>query len=192
MDVRPPGGDTLGALICENVDLEAEKGAFNAIKEYSEYVVSEANKSDSDGQVGFVSRRFDLSLKYALIHHAAVRGAKRIYEPVSAEDIEWGIQVAEMLSNWKVTVLGTKVVSGDFHRDCEVFKAAVFMATKAGRKPTFAYMATRKTALKDWQPKYSESVINVLRKRGEVITKEGKDGVTQYFLPKNSGQGGRK
>jgi phage/plasmid primase-like uncharacterized protein len=192
MEVQPPGGDTLGALICENVDLEAEKGAFNAIKEYSEYVVSEANKSDSDGQVGFVSRRFDLSLKYALIHHAAVRGAKRIYEPVTAEDIKWGIQVAEMLSNWKVNVLGTKVVSGDFHRDCEIFKSAVFMATKAGRKPTFAYMATRKTALKDWQPKYSESVINVLRKRGEVITKEGKDGVTQYFLPKIGKQGGKK
>lgn len=179
-----PGVESVSSLICENVELEATDGCLNKIQEYSNYVVSEANKADSDGQVGFISRRFDLSLKYALIHHAAARPANKLYEPVDLADIQFGIIIAEMLSGWKVEVLRNKVVSGDFHKDCETFKDAIKLATKSRRNPTFKYMATRKTKLKDWQPKYAESVINVLKKRGEIITKEGRDNVTLYFLPK--------
>jgi phage/plasmid primase-like uncharacterized protein len=186
MDARPvePEQETLATLIKGCVDLPATDEAVARIKEYSKNITVEANKADSEGETGFISRRFDLALKYALIHHAAVRGADGLFSAVDLADVEWGIQVAEMISGWKINVLSGKVVSGDFHRDCEVFKEAIKAAIKAGRNPSFSYMATRRPRLKDWQIKYSESVIGVLKKRGEIIVKEGRGGVTLYQLPK--------
>jgi phage/plasmid primase-like uncharacterized protein len=186
IDARPvePEKETLATLIKGCVDLRATDDAVGRIQEYSKRITVEANKADSDGETGFISRRFDLALKYALIHHAAVMGPDGLFNDVDLPDIEWGIQLAEMISGWKLRVLSTKVVSGDFHRDCEIFKEAVKAAVKSGRKPTFAYMASRRPRLKDWQIKYSESIIGVLKKRGEIIVKEGRGGVTLYFLPK--------
>jgi hypothetical protein len=188
MEARPMVAG-IGAIISENVDLKASDEVQAAIKAFSRSVVAQANESDSEAIVGFISRQFDLSLKYALIHHAAVSGVNGLYEPITMEDIQWGQRIAKMLCSWKIDVLMSKVVSGDFHRDCEIFKTAILMATRARRKPTFSYMSTRKQALKDWQPKYSESIINVLKKRGEIITKDGRDGVTQYFLTKTDSGG---
>lgn len=181
---KRPKKETIATAICQNIEMTATDDAMAMIKDYSEYVVSEANKAESEGAIGFVSRRFDLALKYALIHHAAIFRAERLYNPVALSDIEFGIAIAEMLSQWKVDVLVEKVVSGNFHNDCETFKKAILLATKAGRNATYRYMATRKKALKNWQPKYAESIIEVLKKRGEIITKEGRDGTTVYYLPK--------
>lgn len=179
-----PPQTTLADLIKGCVKLEATPRALVFIREYSSYITEEANKAESDGMVGFMSRRFDLSLKYALIHHAATTKIEKLQSPVSEKDIQYGILMAEMLGGWKTNVLGGKVVSGDFHRDCEIFKAAIKAAVKSGkRKPTFKILMTRKAQLKNWNPKYSEIIINVLKKRGEIITKEGPKS-TQYFLPK--------
>jgi len=208
MNVKP--AETLATLINERIDLDATSKAYSKIEEYSDYIVDEANKAKSDGEVGFISRRFDLSLKYALIHHASMHGyrpsvygcggvdggctgssggvgnggADRIYNPVDINSVNWGIAIAEMLCNWKISKLEDKVVSGEFHKDCELFKAAIFAATKNNRSPTFKYLASRKSALKNWQPKYAENVIHVLKKRSEIIIKEtGKS--TLYYLPKH-------
>lgn len=178
----------LAALIKGCVDLEADQAAISCLEEYSEYITAEANKADSNGQTGFISRRFDLCLKYALIHHAARAGAAGLFQPVDRVDIEYGILIAEMLGGWKSHVLCNKVVSGDFHRDCEIFKAAIRASVKVGyAKPTFKQLATRRKQLKNWTPKYSDNIIQVLRKRGEIITKEGPRS-TQYFLPKVAGE----
>ena len=175
---------TLAALIRGCVELETTPQALLYIQEYSEYVTTEANKAQSDGLVGFMSRRFDLCLKYALIHHAATNKACDLLSKVTADDIQHGILIAEMLGGWKTHVLYDKVVSGDFHKDCEIFKAAIKAAIKSGKdKPTFKLLATRRAQLKNWMPKYSECVIGILKKRGEIITKEGRRN-TQYYLPK--------
>jgi hypothetical protein len=175
---------TLAALIRGCVELETTPQALLYIQEYSEYVTTEANKAQSDGLVGFMSRRFDLCLKYALIHHAATNKACDLLSKVTADDIQYGILIAEMLGGWKTHVLYDKVVSGDFHKDCEIFKAAIKAAIKSGKdKPTFKLLATRRAQLKNWMPKYSECVIGILKKRGEIITKEGRRN-TQYYLPK--------
>lgn len=175
---------TLADQIRECIDLPISKRAEDLRKEYSEYIIEEANKADSDGAKGFVSRRYDLALKYALIHHASVCGAAELFTAVTAQDLEYGILIAEMLGGWKSHVLIGKVVSGDFHRDCEIFKAAILGTVKAGKKnPGFATLANRRSQLKNWTPKYSEAVINVLKKRGEIITRE-MDATTRYYLPK--------
>lgn len=184
MEVKPNIPETIASLIKSTVEIHASKKAESKIRDFSDHVVSEANKADSDGQVGFISRRFDLGLKYALVHHAAACGHDALYSDLSIDDVNWGIAIAEMLSNWKIERLVKKVVSGEFHRDCEIFKDAIRMATKAGRLPTFTFMATRKVALKNWEPKHSENIISVLSKRGEIIVKEGRS-ATQYYLPKN-------
>jgi len=181
MDVKPEV-ETLASLIKETVELTAHEIALTRIREYSDHIVSEANKADSDGAVGFISRRFDLSLKYALIHHAS-KGADNIYSPITIDDIDWGILVAEMLSGWKVKILHSKVVSGEFHQHCEMFKSAIYSATKNSRKPNFRNLSMRKAGLKNWQPKYAENIISVLKKRGEIVTKEF-NGSTLYYLPK--------
>jgi len=180
-----PPESTLAELIKGCVELQVDDKALIYIKEYSDYITTEANKAQSDGLTGFISRRFDLCLKYALIHHAATNKAKKLLSKITGKDIQYGILIAEMLGGWKSNVLSDKIVSGDFHRDCETFKAAIKMAIRAGRTPTFAYMATRKTQLKNWPQKHSESVIGVLKKRGEIITKEGERS-TQYHLPKKT------
>ena len=175
---------TLAEQIRECVDLKATGSATATIEEYSQYITDEANKADADGQKGFVSRRFDLALKYALIHHASVRGAAELFSNLDKKDIDYGILIAEMLGGWKSNTLCKKVVSGDFHRDCEIFKEAIYASVKGGREnPSFSYLATRRVQLKNWMPKYSENIINVLKKRGEIVTKEGQGG-TCYFLPK--------
>ena len=73
---------------------------------------------------------------------------------------------------------------GDFHKDCEIFKAAIKDAVKAGKtKPTFNILAIRRTKIKNWTTKYSESIITDLKEKGEIITKEGRRN-TQYYLQK--------
>ena len=177
---------TLADQLKECVALQATKAAMILIKEYSAYTIEEGNKAEGDGMKGFVSRRFDLAFKYALIHHASVLcEPKHLFAPITAKDFEYGILIAEMLAGWKIHVLAGKVVSGDFHRDCEVFKDAILSALKNGRKsPSFSVLAARRPQLKNWPPKHSEAVINVLKKRGEIITKEIK-ATTRYYLPKD-------
>ncbi len=177
----PQPDQSLRGLIKSCVDLSVTDGALNKIQEYSKYITEEANKADSDGMTGFISRRFDLALKYALIHHASMA---ELFSDITDQDIKYGILIAEMLGGWKSNVLPEKVVTGEFHKDCKIFKAAIKAALKVGRdKPTFKQLANRKPRLKNWTPKYSEAVIQVLKKRGEIITKEGRK-ATQYFLTK--------
>jgi len=176
--------DNLADLIRGCIELETTDKAMLYIKEYSQYITDESNKAESSGVVGLISRRFDLCLKYALIHHAATNKAKDLLTKITDDDVQYGILIAEMLGGWKINVLGSKVVSGDFHRDCEIFKAAIRANVKFGKeKPTFPMLAARRTQLKNWTPNYSESIIAVLKKRGEITTKEGRRN-TQYYLPK--------
>ena len=187
MDAKPDiygAPESLASLIKGCVDLSATDEAIERIKVFSKGITKDANNTDSEGERGFISRRFDLGLKYALIHHAAVKGDKKLYDKVDLESVDWGIKVAEMISGWKLSKLSSKVVSGDFHRDCEAFKEAVKSSIKANRNATFSYMASRRPLLKDWDIKYSEKIITVLTKRGEIIKKEGKNGATLYLLPK--------
>jgi hypothetical protein len=182
MQTRPPEINV--ATLVQGVPLQATDKAMIHIDEYSRYIVEMANKEESSGMVGIMSRKFDLSLKYALIHHAASRKPERLFSAVDEDDIRYGIMIAELLAGWKMNVLTGKVVSGDFHRDCEIFKDAIKKVVQRGKKnPTFKLLADRKVNLKNWDKKYSQSIIDVLKKRGEIITRE-LNGTTRYYLPK--------
>jgi hypothetical protein len=102
--------------------------------EWSEEITKEANLSDEGGVMGIVSRQFEESIKYAMIHHALANGPEKLAEPLSAASLQWGIKTARMLADWKLNVLPKKVTSGDFHRDCELFKDAIRATMKVIRK----------------------------------------------------------
>ena len=104
-------------------------------------------------------------------------------------DIEYGINVAQMLCSWKLT-LGDRISMGEFHKRCEIFKDAIraVMRMNGGTvRPTFRVMANRRPALKNWRQKESEDVIRVLEKRGEIILDDSKR-ITAYFLRRNINQ----
>ena len=164
-------------------DADAEKAA----KEWSKQITAEANQSDEGGARGIVSRQFEASIKYAMIHHASANGPEKLAAPLSADSLQWGIETAKMLADWKLNVLPKKVTSGDFHRDCELFKDAIRAASdskwKDGkqRRPTFAFLAHRRSALKNWDKRYSSSIIEALIERGEIVLEESSQS-TAYYL----------
>ena len=181
MDSTPPQSE-LANLLGKAFPLDASQDAKNCLQEYSEYIIDAANAESSEGRKGIISRKYESCVKYALNHHGAT--ADDIYSELTYNDVQFGILLADMMADWKLEILESQVVSGDFHKSCEIFKSAIFASMKSGRvNPTFKYMSTRRIQLKNWEQRYSKEVIEVLKRRKEVITKD-LDGITRYYLAK--------
>lgn len=177
---KPPQSELANAMGI-SFPLSASKDALILLQEYSDSIIEAANNESDEGKKGIISRQYELCIKYAMGHHASVGD---LYIDMTSADFQFGILIAGLLSDWKLTILDKQVVSGEFHKSCEVFKQAIVASMKAGRgNPTFAYMTSRRTILKNWDQKYSKEVIEVLKKRKEVVTQEI-DGITRYYLVK--------
>ena len=170
------------------VSIGADADCAKILRDWSAEIIEATNAATSDGERGIISRKYHLAIKYALVHIAGTRPVEAIYQPMRAEDIEYGKAVAWMLADWKLNTLLARVCQGDFHRDCETFKAAIAAATRTGNRPTFKLLANRRPALKNWKRKDSEEVIAILVKRGEIVLDESKK-PTAYLLAKQ-GPGG--
>jgi hypothetical protein len=162
--------------------------ADRMLEQWSKQITAEANQADEGGERGIISRKYESCIKYAMIHHASANGPEKLAEPLSAASLQWGIETAKMLADWKLNVLPKKVTSGDFHRDCELFKDAIRAASdskwKDGkqRRPTFAFLAHRRSALKNWDKRYSSSVIETLSERGEIVLDESGQSTAYYLI----------
>lgn len=183
-------GGNLGAVLGGNnitgaaVEIDLDQEAISILNDYSRDIITRSNElSEESGKRGIVSRGYDLGIKYGLIHIGSTRTGSAIFEPMTGRDIEWGIKVSEMITSWKVNVLSGRVTSGEFHRNCEIFKDAIKAVVQKGQKPTFKNMADRRKILKNWKRKDSEEIIAVLSKRGEIILDES-GYKTAYYLPK--------
>lgn len=177
----PLGGTNITGAAVE-IDLDQE--ATSILNDYSRDIITRSNElSEESGKRGIVSRGYDLAIKYALIHIGSTRAGSAIFEPMTGRDIEWGIKASEMITSWKVNVLSGRVTSGEFHRNCEIFKDAIKAVVQKGQRPTFKNMADRRKILKNWKRKDSEEIIAVLMKRGEIIVDESGT-KTAYYLPK--------
>jgi len=165
------------------VSIGADADCAKILRDWSAEIIEATNAATSDGERGIISRKYHLAIKYALVHIAGTRPVEAIYQPMRAEDIEYGKAVAWMLADWKLNTLLARVCQGDFHRDCETFKAAIAAATRTGNRPTFKLLANRRPALKNWKRKDSEEVIAILVKRGEIVLDESKK-PTAYLLAK--------
>jgi len=186
-----PGAGNLAGLggVSDNMKpfcLQLTPDCRQVIKEWSKDVTKRANAAFSPGEQGIISRAFDLSIKYAIIHVVGTRPIEKIFFPMDVQDIQYGMEVANMLCDWKVYVLRGRVSTGEFDQMCRIFKDAVRSAVKVPNQwPTFKYLTNRRPAMNNWKPRESAEVIEILRKRGDILIDESRKN-TGYFIPKKA------
>lgn len=168
------------------VALDVTPEAEKFIEGWSYQVQDDDYEAENDAIGGVLGRRYEASMKYAMIHHASKNGHDGVFEPLEVDSIQWGAAVADMLGQWKINVLLSNITTGDFHKSCRIFKDAIKAAIKRNRRPTFRTLLNCRPALKDWQPEHSKRVIEVLRKRGEIALDDSKR-KTAYFLSEEIG-----
>jgi hypothetical protein len=182
-----PGGDTNLAGLGGGLDpfkLQLTPECRKTIREWSSEVIQRANAAFSPGEQGIISRAFDLSIKYAIIHVVGTRPVEKIFYPMDVQDIHYGKEAANMLCNWKVDILRGRVSTGEFDQMCKTFMEAVKAAAKVKSQwPTYKYLANRRPVMRNWKPRESAEVIEILRKRGDIILDESRKN-TGYFAPK--------
>jgi hypothetical protein len=146
--------------------------ADKILEKWSKQITAEANQADEGGERGIISRKYESCIKYAMIHHASANGPEKLAEPLSAASLQWGIETAKMLADWKLNVLPKKVTAGDFHRDCELFKDAIRAVLNVKKRPTIQLMKVRKTVIAKWKPRELAEIIEALEGRGEIVIDE--------------------
>lgn len=171
------------------VELEFTAEASLLMDQWSIQVIDDANEGESEGEIGILARRYESSNKFIMLHHASRNADNAFCTPVGKESVRWGTRLATLLAEWKIITMMRKVTTGDFHKDCEIFKDAILAVTgaksKIKQKPTFALLANRRPALKNWEKKKSEGVIEILLKRGEIVIDESGRS-TAYYLGKEA------
>ena len=164
--------------------LEITDDADDRLFAWSHEITDRMNAMEDPGLRGIVSRAYDASIKYAIIHSAGTRSIGDIAEPLTITDIEYGISTAWMLAEWKVTRLRDRITCGDFDRDCELFKEAIRRAVGIGRRPTLRTIVNRSKPLRNFTNQYFNQIADALTARGEIL--EGKDGpVPVYYLTRS-------
>lgn len=177
-----PGGGNLRQTMHQPAAVPISEEAANYLHQFSRDITAEVNQYEGEGDKGIVSRQYDLTLKYALVHYASLLPVSALGETmITVANLEYGKKVARMLAQWKLTTLREQVVTGEFHRRCETFKQAIAAVMRAGKRPTFKLMANRRAELKNWRRKDSEEVICILQKRGEIVLDDSKP-KTAYLL----------
>jgi len=169
--------------VISNYDMEISTSASKILADHSKHITDEANKygPDEEDKKGIVSRQYDLAKKYAMIHAASTRPAGSLFDPIQADNLEWGISVAKMLCSWKIDVLCGKVRQGEFHSKCEIFKNAIASCMKGNKKPSLKLLCDRKKALKAMKKRDLQEIIDTLADRTEIIVDtEGRKPL--YFL----------
>ncbi|OGS40514.1 MAG: hypothetical protein A3K77_00785 [Euryarchaeota archaeon RBG_13_31_8] len=173
--------NNLYGLINPCKDISITKEAKITLNNYSKKIIDECNNNDNEGEKGLISRKYNNSIKYALIHIAASRKSEDIFNPIDNNNIEYGIFISELLCNWKLDFLTQKVKAGDFDICCQWFIDGVASAMKTGQNPTGALLVNRKQKLKKLKPREWDDIVKVLKARQKIITKEI-NGKTCYFL----------
>ncbi len=133
------------------VDIGFDKEAGKLVDDWSDQITDDTNAYEEGGARGIVSRRYESSIKYAMIHHASLHSTDSFRNPLSVKSVQWGIELSELLADWKLNKLTDKITTGDFHKDCELFKDAIMAACRVKdrkrrklRRPTFALMSNKR------------------------------------------------
>ena len=157
------------------VDIGLDDEAVKKLSDYSDKITDELNAEEDDGVKGIISRRYNAAVKFALIHVGATRSPKDIFEPVTSEDLAFGIALADILANWKLKVLAPNVHAGEFDTLCRAFLEGAKSAVVRGRKPTGAVIVNCRPRLKNLRPREWDDIVKVLKAQGLInITEDGK------------------
>jgi len=170
--------ESVSDIIGGAIEMTTEKDAYNQLLEFSKHITDYANKEDDQGKVGIISRKYYEAIKYAMVYSAG-SGYK-----ITGKAIDYGIIIANLVGDWKLNILSSKVREGIFHRDCEIFKEGIIAVLKIGKKPTGKLIANRRPRIKELKPHEFKNVTTALAARKEIeIDDSGQS--TKYFLLKD-------
>lgn len=149
------------------------------LTEKADYANDNNNQEENKA---LVNRKLEIAIRYGMVHHAAKSIDMR--SPMVPDSLIYGRAMADMLVDWKINTLGSKVTSSELQRKCEVFKKAILSSIRAEReKPTFKFLINRSRELKGWSKKEAQEVIEMLETRKEIALDEEKKS-TRYSLVK--------
>lgn len=183
---KNPFLNSIEEAIGKHFNVLPDEACSKKLQEFSDFTVEQGNLYENNGDIGIASRVFDMSIKYALCHMASDRAVKNIYAKMEISDIEYGIKVATLISDWKIRVLNKLISQGDFHQNCQLFKAAILGAVKAMKRPTGKILVNRRRQLKNLKPREWDEIVKVLKARGE-ISVDDTTKITAYWLIKQEG-----
>jgi len=174
------GGNVEGQL--EPVEIVVAPDCQKLMESYSDNITDTINSLPEDSLFsGIISRKYHGAIKYALIHIAGTRQPADIFKPMQVVDLQWGIDVVTTLGSWKTKVLGSKVTTGVFHRDCILFKSAIEAVVRSRRRPTVKMLQSKRPAINNWDTRQLSKVALALVQRGEIKLDESR-AKTAYFL----------
>lgn len=173
---------TLAEVMNSTVKLDIDNSGYNRLNDFSRFVIDTANRENNEGKVGIISRKYYECIKYALVHWASKNFD--FVRPLQLDDIDYGINVANLVGDWKLNVLFEKIKTGDFHKICDIFKQGIALVIKNKKKPTGKMIADRKRIIKNLKPHEFRDVVQSLAGRKEIFIDESGPS-TQYFLTKD-------
>ena len=172
MTALPPDadGNLAGMDTTKPVDIGFTSNADAFCLKRSKAVTDKSNATSDDGRGGIISRSYDASIKFAMIHAAGTRDVKDLYDPLTERDISWGAQVADYQVEWKLHILGNRIAVNDFDQDCKMFIEAIKAALKRKNKqrPTWGVLVDRKKKLRGWTNQRRDTVALALVEQGVV------------------------
>ena len=102
---------------------------------------------------------------------------------LNLNNINYGVDLADVTGDWKLKILYNKVKTGNFHKLCDVFKEGIAAVIKRGCSPTGKAIADRRHILKNLKPREFNDITKALAARKEIVIDES--GIsTKYFLVK--------
>ena len=166
------------------VNIGMETDAEELREEYSRHIIDEVNNTEEGGKRGIISRAYQNSIKLALVHAAATREANKenIFLPLKKNDVEWGIEVANILYKWKLNTLINNLSAGEFDKMCEIFLDACKIAVRNNLKPSGSVLINKKRKLKNLNTKQWDEIVKVLKARKQIIISDGSP--TLYYPSK--------
>ena len=161
------------------IDIGISEEAQKKSNEYSRQIVDECNAEDNEGIKGIISRKYNASIKFALIHAGATREPNDIFRSLDCSNIRYGEKLANLLSAWKINVLTNNIHAGEFDNYVNLFVIAAKSSIKAGKKPTAKMIVNRQPRLKNLKPRDFDDVIKICCARKFIQIREDR-GRTLY------------
>lgn len=168
-------------IIDQPTELQIDTKAYDRLREYSSSLRIAANAEEDGGKTGIITRKYNECIKYALVHWASENF--NLNRMLNINNINYGIDLADVTGDWKLNILYNKVKTGNFHKLCDVFKEGIAAVIKRGCSPTGKAIADRRHILKNLKPREFNDITKALAARKEIVIDES--GIsTKYFLVK--------
>ena len=170
------------------VNIGATKEAKDRLWKLSCDLVDMENAEPDEGVKGLMSRSYDSSIKFALIHHASISCGSDLFDPLTLDDVEYGIKVASLLLDWKIKIFVPSVAAGDFDVQVKMFLDGIKSVMSMPKAPTQTLICARRPKLKNLTQRQWKDIVDSCVAHGLIrVREDGK--ITVYeILKKKEGK----